>query len=178
VSARSAQHSLVLADDGIVDLIAVEIAARGTRTVALTRVEQQLAAARILAPRAARLTSYRSGCTSAEPLPSCSRHNARTWRHDQASRRSARGMTSATRPRKGRHCAMAARQALNLCEAELLTLPWDGADMPQAAGSRREQPRISVATARAALRAVGTPPPIAAALSGRLHLFTGREAER
>jgi len=49
VTARSAQHSLVLADDGIVDPIAVEIAARGTRTVALTPAERQLAAARILA---------------------------------------------------------------------------------------------------------------------------------
>ena len=41
--------SLVLADDGIIDPIAVEIAARGTRTVALTPAERQLAAARILA---------------------------------------------------------------------------------------------------------------------------------
>ena len=39
----------MLADDGIIDLIAVEIAARGTRPVALTRAERQLAAARILA---------------------------------------------------------------------------------------------------------------------------------
>jgi hypothetical protein len=50
VTARSARHSLVLADDGIVDPIAVEIAASGTRTVALTPAERQLAAARILAP--------------------------------------------------------------------------------------------------------------------------------
>jgi DNA-binding CsgD family transcriptional regulator len=49
VTPRSAQHSLVLADDGIIDPIAVELAARGTRTVALTRLERQLAAARILA---------------------------------------------------------------------------------------------------------------------------------
>jgi hypothetical protein len=40
---------LVLADDGIIDLIAVELAARGARPVALTRVERQLAASRILA---------------------------------------------------------------------------------------------------------------------------------
>jgi hypothetical protein len=45
----SAQHSLVLDDDGIIDPIAVEIAARGTRPVALTPAERQLAAARILA---------------------------------------------------------------------------------------------------------------------------------
>jgi len=49
VTAQRAQHGLMLADDGIIDLIAVEIAARGTRPVALTPVERQLAAARILA---------------------------------------------------------------------------------------------------------------------------------
>ena len=47
--ARCARRRLVLADDGIIDLIAVEIAARGTRTVALTPAERRLAAARILA---------------------------------------------------------------------------------------------------------------------------------
>lgn len=45
----TARHNLVIADDGIIDLLAVEIAARGTRTVALTRAERRLAAARILA---------------------------------------------------------------------------------------------------------------------------------
>ena len=39
----------VLADDGIIDPVAVEIAARGTRPVALTHTERQLAAAAILA---------------------------------------------------------------------------------------------------------------------------------
>jgi hypothetical protein len=43
------QPALTLRDDGIIDPVAVEIAARGTRTVALTRAERQLAAARILA---------------------------------------------------------------------------------------------------------------------------------
>jgi hypothetical protein len=38
-----------LPDDGIIDLIAVEIAASGNRPVALTPPERQLAAARILA---------------------------------------------------------------------------------------------------------------------------------
>ena len=47
--ARCARRRLVLADDGIIDLIAVDIAARGTRTVALTRAERRLAAAAILA---------------------------------------------------------------------------------------------------------------------------------
>jgi hypothetical protein len=44
VTARSARRRLVLADDGIIDLIAVEIAAHGIRTVALARAERQLAA--------------------------------------------------------------------------------------------------------------------------------------
>ncbi len=38
-----------LPDDGIIDLLAVDIAARGLRPVALTRTERLLAAARILA---------------------------------------------------------------------------------------------------------------------------------
>jgi DNA-binding CsgD family transcriptional regulator len=44
-----ARRRLMLADDGIIDLIAVELAARGMRPVALTRTERQLAAAAILA---------------------------------------------------------------------------------------------------------------------------------
>jgi hypothetical protein len=51
VTATSARRCLVLAHDGIIDPVAVEIAARGMRTVALTRAERQLAAARILARR-------------------------------------------------------------------------------------------------------------------------------
>ncbi len=43
------QHSLILPDDGIIDPIAVEIAALGIRPVALTPAERCLAAARILA---------------------------------------------------------------------------------------------------------------------------------
>lgn len=49
MTARHAQGSLVLADDGIIDPIAVEIAARGSRLVALTPSERLLAAALILA---------------------------------------------------------------------------------------------------------------------------------
>jgi len=49
VTTPRAQRRLVLADDGIIDPIAVEIAACGMRTAALTRAERQLAAARILA---------------------------------------------------------------------------------------------------------------------------------
>ncbi len=49
MTARRRRRRLMLADDGIIDLLAVEIAARGARTVALTRAERQLAAAHILA---------------------------------------------------------------------------------------------------------------------------------
>jgi hypothetical protein len=49
VTARRARRRLALADDGIIDLIAVDIAVCGARTVALTRAERQLAAACILA---------------------------------------------------------------------------------------------------------------------------------
>jgi len=43
------RRRLALADDGIIDPVAVELAARGIRPVALTRAERQLAALRILA---------------------------------------------------------------------------------------------------------------------------------
>ena len=49
MTAQRTRRSLALADDGIIDLIAVELAARGARPVALTRPGRQLAAARILA---------------------------------------------------------------------------------------------------------------------------------
>ena len=49
MTAQRARRRLALADDGIIDLIAVDIAVRGARTVSLTRAERQLAAAWILA---------------------------------------------------------------------------------------------------------------------------------
>ncbi len=49
MTAQPARRRLAIADDGIIDLIAVELAARGARAVALTRAERQLAAAAILA---------------------------------------------------------------------------------------------------------------------------------
>ena len=49
MTAPPARRRLALTDDGIIDPVAVEIAARGIRAVALTRAERQLAAVRILA---------------------------------------------------------------------------------------------------------------------------------
>ena len=49
MSARKRPTRWVLPEDGIVDEVAVAIAAAGTRPVALTRTERWLAAARILA---------------------------------------------------------------------------------------------------------------------------------
>ncbi|MBV9094885.1 MAG: hypothetical protein JO132_13600 [Streptosporangiaceae bacterium] len=74
---------------------------------------------------------------------------------------------------------MAARQALNLCEAELFTLPGEGAGIRQSStGAWRGPSRVSVAAVRAALRAAGAPPHIAAALRGRLRPITDQEPER
>jgi hypothetical protein len=84
-------------------------------------------------------------------------------------------MTSTVEPRRRGPRATAARQALGLCEAELLRLTWDRADVPQ--GSLG-QPRIRVVTTRAALRAAGVPPHNAAALGRRLRLSPEQEAER
>jgi hypothetical protein len=49
VTAQPTRRRWALPGDGIIDPITVQIAARGVRTVALTRAERQLAAARILA---------------------------------------------------------------------------------------------------------------------------------
>ena len=49
MTAQRTRRRWALSGDGIIDPIAVEIAARGMRTVALTRAGRQLAAARILA---------------------------------------------------------------------------------------------------------------------------------
>jgi hypothetical protein len=67
---------------------------------------------------------------------------------------------------------MAARQALRLCEAELLRRSWNTAAMPPSdAGNRRGQTRVSVIATRAALRAAGVPPHTAATLRSRLRLI-------
>jgi hypothetical protein len=88
-------------------------------------------------------------------------------------------MTSATRSRRRRPRPAAARQALRLCEAELVWLTSDRAGMSQSSqGIHRGQPRISVVMTRKALRAAGVPPPIAAALRRRLRLIPGQEADQ
>jgi hypothetical protein len=84
------------------------------------------------------------------------------------------GMTHGSRPWRRRPRATAARQALRLCEAELVRLTWDTADTPPNAPG---QPRTRVGTARAALRAVGVPPHTAATLRGRLRLAPEQEPE-
>ena len=74
---------------------------------------------------------------------------------------------------------MAARQALSLCEAELLRHTWNATHTPQgSADSRSGQPRISVVTTKAALRAAGVPPHIAARFRRRLRLIPEQQAER
>jgi hypothetical protein len=77
-------------------------------------------------------------------------------------------MTSASRHRRT-HRGMAARQALRLCEAELLSLTRSTQDGPG-------PPRIRAHTARAALRAAGLPPRLAAVLRSRLLLLPDQEA--
>jgi hypothetical protein len=73
---------------------------------------------------------------------------------------------------------MAARQALRLCEAELLTPARGHTGPPPASpGTGDGQPRLHPVTARAALRAAGVPPDIAAAFRRRLRLIPEQEAE-
>jgi hypothetical protein len=99
-----------------------------------------------------------------------------------AAKTAARGarpvVTSTVRPRRRRERksrATAARQALSLCEADLLRLTWDRGDMPQGSCGR---PRVRVVTTRAALRAAGVPPDLAAALHRRLRLIPEEETGR
>jgi hypothetical protein len=120
VTAQRTCRRLMLSDDGVIDLVAVKIAARGARPV----------------------------------------------------------VTSTVRPRRRRRRksrATAARQALSLYEADLLRLTWDRGDMPQGSCGR---PRARVVTTRAALRAAGVPPDLAAALRRRLRLIPEEETGR
>ncbi|MBO0819352.1 MAG: hypothetical protein J2P26_00725 [Nocardiopsaceae bacterium] len=85
-------------------------------------------------------------------------------------------MTLTHKPRR-RQRAMAVRQALRLCEAELATHARNDAGVP-AGRPGGEPPRITAATTRAALRAAGLPPRLAATLRGRLRLIPGQEGEQ
>ena len=76
---RTARRSWVLTDDGVIDPVAVEIAASGSRPVALTRAERQLAAEHILA-RGGTLSlisgRLRVNGSTARALAARSRHEA------------------------------------------------------------------------------------------------------
>jgi hypothetical protein len=79
-------------------------------------------------------------------------------------------------PRRGRQRATAVRQALSLCEAELLSLTWDSPAPPhRRPDTGRGLDRISAGTTRAALRATGVPPGLAAVLRNRLRLIPDLE---
>ena len=78
-------------------------------------------------------------------------------------------MTSPAKIRRRWHRAMAARQALRLCETGL---------PPGTERIRGGQRRVNPATTRAALRAAGLPPLAAAALRSRLFLTPEQETER
>lgn len=84
MTALSTRRRLVLVDDGIIDPIAVELAARGTRPVALTRTERQLAAAAILArggtPYVIAMRLHVSGTTALKLAAQCDGAPADTTR--------------------------------------------------------------------------------------------------
>jgi len=86
-------------------------------------------------------------------------------------------MTSTARPKRKRQHATAARQALRLCEADSTGPTWETPDPPGGAGRiQGGQRRNSPSTTRAALRAAGVPPLVAAALRRRLRLIPEQEA--
>lgn len=85
-------------------------------------------------------------------------------------------MTLTHKPRR-RQRAMAARQALRLCEAEMAKDARDSASGPTVLPGS-EQPRMTTITTREALRAAGLPPHLAATLRGRLRLIPGQEGEQ
>lgn len=111
----------------------------------------------------------------ARSRPHLGRHHPRGARPAAAAAESAGGMRTAAKPRRRRPRTTAARQALWLCEAEVLRLTWDPAGAPL---DSQLQPRLRAVTTRAALRAVGVLPPIAAALRRQLDLIPEHEAKR
>lgn len=72
--------------------------------------------------------------------------------------------------------ARAARQALTLCETEVLRSARGVTFAPASSElMNHAHPRVSTVTTRAALRAAGLPPHVAAALRSRLGLSPGQE---
>jgi hypothetical protein len=88
-------------------------------------------------------------------------------------------MTAPPKPKRSRQHATAARQALRLCEADLTKLTCDASNPTSGAGRiQGRQRRNSPSTTRAALRAAGVPPLVAAALRRRLRLIPEQDAEQ
>jgi hypothetical protein len=85
-------------------------------------------------------------------------------------------MTLTHKPRR-RQRAMAVRQALRLCEAEIAAHARNGSSVPAGRPSG-EPPRNTAVATRAALRAAGLPPHLAASMRGRLRLVPEQEAEQ
>ena len=74
---------------------------------------------------------------------------------------------------------MATRQALRLCEADLAgSLRDRTGPLPNKRWMQDGQHRVNAVTTRAALRAAGLPPHIAATLRSRLRLVPEQENER
>jgi hypothetical protein len=73
--------------------------------------------------------------------------------------------------------AMAARQALRLCEAELQQARGRAGTPPSSTSTGHRQSRIHPVAIREAPRAAGVPPNVAAALRRRLRLTPEQEAE-
>ena len=131
MTAPPAPYDMVLADDGIIDLIAVEIAARGTRPVALTRAERQLAAAVILArggtPDLISKRLHVSGTTALALAARCQRRR----RHDPACHGHAErpdhprtlGRAGAVRPGRPGRLLPGASRAHRGSQADLRHLP-------------------------------------------------------
>ena len=88
-------------------------------------------------------------------------------------------MTNTARPKRKRQHATAARQALRLCEADSTRPARETPDLPSGAGRiQGVQRRNSPSTTRAALRAAGVPPLVAAVLRRRLRLIPEQETKR
>jgi hypothetical protein len=87
-------------------------------------------------------------------------------------------MTNTARPRRRRPRAAAVRQALRLCEADPTRLAWDTPSPPRGTGRiQGTQGCVSPITTKAALRAAGVPPLMAAAFRRRLRLIPDQETE-